>query len=118
MNGKLIALTDWGCSTDSALDRMLGDEDLYLEFLTEFTKDTSFDMLSDALCETKNREAFEHAHMLKGVAANLGLDPLYKALYTVTEALREEPDFMKAREGFTDVESSLKTFRNIMGTIV
>ena len=82
MNGKLIALTDWGCSTDSALDRMLGDEDLYLEFLTEFTKDPSFDMLSDALCETKNREAFEHAHMLKGVAANLGLDPLYKALYT------------------------------------
>ncbi|MDO4804214.1 MAG: Hpt domain-containing protein [Lachnospiraceae bacterium] len=116
MDGRIEALREWGCSVDRALKRMLGDEAMYLEFLMEFTNEPAFDMLSVAIKEGKQKEAFENAHMLKGVIANLGLDPLYGEMYDITEALRGEGADMEAvREKYEEVAAAYANYVRIMG---
>ena len=66
MNTKLEALKTWGCNTDSALERLLEDEELYLEFLYEFTKEPSFDMLAVALDENRLQPISASIRFTKG----------------------------------------------------
>ena len=114
MNTKLEALKTWGCNTESALERLLEDEELYLEFLYEFTKEPSFDMLAVALDENRSKDAFEYAHMLKGVAANLSIDPLYESLFSLTEALRGQPDCTAGKAEYESVAAAFAEFKDIM----
>lgn len=114
MNTKLEALKAWGCNTDSALERLLEDEELYLEFLYEFTKEPSFDMLAVALDENRYQDAFEYSHMLKGVAANLSIDPLYESLFSLTEALRGQSDCGAAKADYESVAAAFAAFKDIM----
>lgn len=87
-NHFIRRLADWGCDTRGALDRMLGDEAFYRECLAAFYQDKGFELLENQLERSDVRGAFESAHMLKGVAANLGLTPLYKTICTLTAPLR------------------------------
>ena len=94
MNTKLEALKTWGCNTDSALERLLEDEELYLEF--------------------RSQDAFEYSHMLKGVAANLSIDPLYERLFSLTEALRGQSDCEAAKAEYESVAAAFAAFKDIM----
>ena len=114
MDTRINELKRWGCSTESAMERLLDDEELYLEFLMEFTKEQSFDMLSVALEENKKNEAFEYSHMLKGVAANLSINPLYDALFSLTEHLRNDSDLSAAKAEHEKVTALFAEFKNIM----
>ena len=38
MNTKLEALKTWGCNTDSALERLLEDEELFENYMKEIVK--------------------------------------------------------------------------------
>lgn len=57
-------------------------------FLKIFVRDTSFENLSRSLEEGNVEEAFQAAHMLKGVILNLNLAGLIGPVGEVTEALR------------------------------
>ncbi|MCI2106041.1 MAG: Hpt domain-containing protein [Intestinimonas sp.] len=81
-------LADWGCDTRGALERMLEDEGFYRDCLAAFYQDKGFEMLAAQLKHCDVRGAFETSHMLKGVAANLGLTPLYKIICSMVEPLR------------------------------
>lgn len=88
MNMILEELRTWGCDVAGALERMIGDEAFYVECLQEVAKDPSFDKLKEALETGDGHAAFEAAHTLKGVLANVGLTPMYNKITEIVEPLR------------------------------
>lgn len=78
-----------GVDVDKALERMKGNKEAYRSFLNEFFEDPDFGALDESLKSKNVREAFEYAHGLKGMAANLGLDTIYTEISMLVEILRQ-----------------------------
>lgn len=90
-NGEMMQLLgDWGCDIRGAMDRVLNDQEFYRDCLTQFYHDDSFTTLGEQLQIADIKSAFASAHTLKGVAANLGLTPLYQPLCRIVEVLRAD----------------------------
>lgn len=53
-------------------------------------EDPNPSLLQKAIEDKNYPRAFEAAHAIKGVSANLGLTPLYKATCALVEALRTQ----------------------------
>ena len=81
-------LRERGVDVDRALARMKGNKDAYKNFLIEFFDDPDFAALGTAIEEGNAQKAFEYAHGLKGMAANLGLDEVRGRLSVLVEILR------------------------------
>ncbi len=78
----------YGGDYDKTMKRFMGNEALYCKILPKLFQDDNLQKLGREL-ETGNFEsAFEAAHTLKGVSANLGLTPLYNAVCMIVEPLR------------------------------
>lgn len=88
MSTLLDALREWGCDVDGALERFMGDETLYQACLHSVMEDKNFDGLLEMLNQRDVKQAFEHAHTLKGVLANMGLTPMYDIVVRLVEPLR------------------------------
>ncbi len=82
-------LEGWGCDIKGAKERFLDDDELLMVCLETAVMDENFGKLGLALAEGKKEEAFESAHTLKGVYANLGLIPLYRIIECIVEPLRD-----------------------------
>lgn len=81
-------LTEYGADTKKALARCMNMPDLYLRLVKMMANDTHIAGLRSAL-EAKNvNAAFEEAHALKGVLANLELTPVLTPVSEITEMLR------------------------------
>ena len=78
----------YGADTEQGLQRCLGREDFYLRLVESLKGETGFDRLRDALAADDLDAAFDAAHALKGVLANLALTPLYEPINEITELLR------------------------------
>lgn len=81
-------LREYGADVDSGLERCMDSEDFYLKLVGRFPQEKSFVKLDQALAENDLDAAFEAAHALKGVAANLSLTPIYEPICEITELLR------------------------------
>lgn len=81
-------LEDWGCDLEGALERFLDDKELYMSCLQTVISDTAFEKLGEALEDKLVPEAFDYAHTLKGVFANLGLTPMFVIVEQIVEPLR------------------------------
>lgn len=92
MTALLDALKDWGCDIDGALERFVGDEELYVTCLHSVLTDKAFFGLGEALKKGEMKEAFGYAHTLKGVLANMGLTPMFDISVRIVEPLRAEND--------------------------
>lgn len=89
MNGNQIQLLEeLGVNLDITMDRFMQNEDLYFRCLGKFQNDKNFDNMILAIDNKNANDAFEAAHALKGVAANLGLDKLYSQTATIVEVFR------------------------------
>lgn len=82
------ALEEWGCDIEGAMDRFLDDKELYMTCLQTVITDDNFVKLGSALDEQNVPQAFDYAHTLKGVFANLGLTPMYAIVENIVEPLR------------------------------
>ena len=89
---SIEALKALGCNTDEGLKRCLGDEEFYLEFIPQALEKSRYEKLEKLITEKRLDEAFEAAHALKGVLANLSLDPLLAPVVEITELLRSRTD--------------------------
>ena len=76
MNYLLLNETD----VHGAIERLGGDEDVYLHILAQFPKDDTMAQLDTALSCQSWDAAFTAAHALKGLAGNLGFTPLFHSL--------------------------------------
>lgn len=84
----LEQLKNWGCDVDGALERFVGDEELYQACLHTVLTDPAFEGLGEALRGQRGKEAFDFAHSLKGVLGNMGLTPMYAIIVRLVEPLR------------------------------
>lgn len=83
-----LELKRWGCDMGGAMERFADDEELYLRCLNDVLSDENFEKLGKALKEDNATVAFDCAHTLKGVVANMGLTPIYDAVVKIVEPLR------------------------------
>lgn len=82
-------LEEWGCDITGAMGRFLDDTELYLTCLDTVITDNAYEKLGMALVEEDVKEAFDSAHTLKGVFANMGLVPMLRIVECMVEPLRE-----------------------------
>ena len=83
-------LTEAGINVDTALKRFLDDEEMYFEFLNSFVEDTLMSRLKQAVQNGSVDDAFEAAHALKGLCANLSIDSMSKMIVPMVEILPED----------------------------
>lgn len=88
MEALLQNLRNWGCDIEGASERFLGDMELYRDCLEMLVQDEAFEKMKQALRRGEAETAFEEAHALKGVLANLGLTPMYDMIVQIVEPLR------------------------------
>lgn len=107
-------LEKWGCDVEGALDRFLDDKELYMTCLQTVIEDRAFEELGVALEEKKTQEAFDYAHTLKGVFANLGLTPMLSVVEQIVEPLRNgSPDGLE--DEYEKLLASNEHLKSILG---
>ncbi|MEF9983823.1 MAG: Hpt domain-containing protein [Oscillospiraceae bacterium] len=114
MNSIVLGkLSQWGCDVDGALERCVNDEEFYIDCLKSFMTDVNFEQLDFDL---KNKDfvgAFEAAHSLKGVTANLGITPLFDSISVLVDRLRN--GFYEDNEKYYDaIYNDYHYFLNIL----
>ena len=81
-------LRAWGADVDEALVRCLNNEAFYLRLVDKALQDSNFEKLKEAIFSGDLDRAFDAAHALKGVLANLALTPILEPVREITELLR------------------------------
>ncbi|MBD5544473.1 MAG: Hpt domain-containing protein [Lachnospiraceae bacterium] len=107
-----------GANVDTTLDRFMGNEALYMKFIMKFLDDKNFEALVENIDKGDYEGAFNSAHALKGVTANLGLDPINESAAQITELLRnkkaEEVDVEALKKCEEQLEKDYSRFQNII----
>ena len=85
-------LREYGANVDEGLSRCLNKEDFYIMLVNKAIEDTKLSELEKQLNEKDLDAAFETAHALKGMYANLSLTPLAEPISEMTELLRSRTD--------------------------
>ena len=86
------SLRAFGADVDAGITRCMGKEDLYLMFIGRALNDERLFQLEKQLRDKDFASAFETAHALKGMFANLSLDPLTLPVSEMAEMLRSRTD--------------------------
>ena len=105
------SLKQFGANVDEGLKRCMNNEEFYLKLVTKAVEDASYDKLKDAVEAGDLDAAFEAAHALKGVSANLALTPIYEPVFEITELLRArtETDYSGYLKKIMDKKDELKS---------
>ncbi len=85
------SLEDNGTDVETVLKRFLGNEAMYMKFIMKFMDDKSYEGVIESIEKKDYEEAFKSAHSLKGVTANLGIEPIRAASSRITDLLRNKP---------------------------
>ena len=85
---RMEQLKSLGVDIDETMERFVGNEELFFKCLKKFPTDKNYVLLLDAIKDGNSEDAFEAAHALKGVSANLGLNDLYNEVKVITEVFR------------------------------
>ena len=86
------ALKAFGADTEEALRRCFNNEAFYLRLVDKVVQEPSFDKLKEAVEAHDLAGAFEAAHALKGVTANLALTPIQKPVSEMSDLLKAGTD--------------------------
>ncbi len=81
-------LRAYGADVDEGIARCANKEDLYLKLVGRILDDKNFDGISGFIENGDLDKAFECAHALKGVLANLSLTPMLVPVERITDSLR------------------------------
>lgn len=84
-----ITFERYGADYQSTMTRFMNSEKSYLRFLDMFLEDENLKKLGELLESNKLDDAFDAAHTLKGITANMGLTPLFNAVCDIVEPLRQ-----------------------------
>lgn len=103
-----------GADVETTLKRFLGKEELYLKFIKKFQDDKSLEGLQERYDNVDYEGVFEKVHSLKGVAGNLGLNPIYEISAQICDLLRgkqpAEVDVEKLKELKNQLEEAYQRF--------
>lgn len=109
-------LTAYGVDWDEVMERFVQSEELYLECLGMLVEDENPALLEKALEDGDYGAAFDAAHTLKGVAANMGLMPLFEAVGALVAPLRghEPMDYMPLLGVLKDEMARVKSIYQVL----
>lgn len=103
----LDKLEDMGAEVEDTLDRLMGDEELYLEYLNKFPENENIINLRKAVDQRDADTAMKEVHTLKGVALNLGLLPLVDVCMDMLLDFRGG----KPEEAFAEMDAVEESFQ-------
>ncbi len=107
-------LKDFGANTAEGLGRCMNMEDFYLSLVKKATADNKTEKLRLQLYDRDINAAFETAHALKGMFANLSLDPLTRPISELTELLRGgDADVDECTALLKEAEKQLEALRSL-----
>ena len=86
----LDKLRTYGANVEEGLGRCLNNGDFYIRLVNKALEDKGIDRLKEAVDNGDRKAAFDAAHALKGMLANLALSPLSEPASELTELLRGE----------------------------
>ena len=89
---SLETLKGFGANVEEGLIRCMNNEQFYIMLINKVLNDNKIDLLEQQINEKNLDAAFETAHALKGMYANLSLDPITKPVTEITELLRSRSD--------------------------
>ena len=89
---SLEDLRAYGANVEEGLNRCVNNEEFYFKMVKKAVDDQSFEDLKKAIDEKNLDQAFEIAHALQGVFANLALTPLSEPISEAVELLRNRTD--------------------------
>lgn len=110
-------LTEAGTDVESALERFMGNEDMFLRFLKRFPDDANYANLLKAMEIYDQEAALNASHTLKGVCGNLLMTTLFDLLAKQVTAFRNGdwhgaarlmPEIASAYERITQTVKSLE----------
>lgn len=83
------ALKKLDVDVNGTVERFVGNDDIYVQFLKEFAETDRFPDIYKALESRDTDKLIMHVHKLKGVAGNLGMKNIYDAAEGVIQQLRD-----------------------------
>ncbi len=83
-------LNAFGADTASGVARCVNNEAFYLRMVNMALNDANYGKLETAIHARDLQAAFEAAHALKGILANLALTPILTPVQEITERLRTQ----------------------------
>ena len=112
---QINKLEGLGVNLEETLERFVDNEDLYMRCLNKLLDDKNYAGMHDAINSNDATMAFDYAHALKGVSANLGLDKLYSEMKVITEVFRagsmnyDKENLSRLEAAYEEVISTIKT---------
>ena len=105
-----------GVDVEGAIERFLGNMEMFHLFLKNFAEDMNYASLVEAVDAGDVQKAFTAAHALKGVCGNLSLIALYDVAFVITEDLREG-NLDAARTKMPELEEEYKKVIALIGEL-
>ncbi len=84
----LTQLHHKGANTTEALARFMGNEELFLSFVSRLPEKLKFDQIRHGLEVEDEDEFYMGVHNLKGMAGNLSLEPIYDCAQAILVEFR------------------------------
>lgn len=116
LNSCLDVLRNNDVDVDHAVERLMGNDNLYLEFIKRLPDELNLATIREALNQ-KDAEAFHfHLHNLKGFAVNLGINDIADAAQAgLTEFRASEFRNITKLEGLLDeIEAAGEKFASAL----
>ena len=103
-----------GAGTEEGVKRCAGNEAFYLKMIPKALETERYKKLEDYIRSGNLDAAFEEAHALKGILANLALTPILNPVSEMTEFLRNRTD-MDYDSLINEMWEKRNSFDNIPG---
>lgn len=111
-------LEENGADVNTTLKRFMGNESLYMKYIMKFLEDKNYEGIISSFEKGDYESVFKNAHGLKGVTANLGLNPINAAAAQITELLRnkqvQEVDVEKLNDFIKELTEAYCRFQRII----
>ncbi|MCI8303624.1 MAG: Hpt domain-containing protein [Lawsonibacter sp.] len=119
MQSCLEVLRNNDVDVDSAVERLMGNDDLYLEFIKRLPEELNLATIRQALSQQDADSFHFHLHNLKGFAINLGITEIADAAQAgLTEFRASQFRNVTKLEGLLEeIEASGEKFASALGEI-
>lgn len=109
-------LINAGVDVNSAIERFVGNEQLFAKMLKQFLDEPSYGKLCAAIADNDEKEALAASHTLKGLCGNLSLTRMFE-LFSQQVALIRANDWDKAvgmmpeiSKGYEEMTAAIKNW--------
>lgn len=102
-----------GVNSDSAIERFMGNESLYVRMLKKFLDDKTFACLVESVSAKDGKTALESSHTLKGICGNLSIDCLYTLFSEQVTLMRAD----KWEEAYAMMDEITENHSKVTGAV-